>query len=161
MRFKLYSALLIAATLTACSDNQTKVFGYYSYKNELNGRERIAEVRKDGDSYLFIENALDNEHALALQKSTDGLSYQGAALTVSEDGSKLYFGPIHGTRVDKSYVEAARAKMEQDRKACDALQEEVTANAKALEAPAWNAYVRTLPGKTPKGCQLKGAGMRW
>ena len=156
-------ATLIAALtllLVGCGNDHDKAIGLYQYENKFTGSERVAEIKKDGDTYLFIENVLNNTDAMALSESDEGLSYRNTPLKLSEDGNTLYFGPINGTRISRDDLEAKFAAIENDKKICKELREQVIAN-KSLEKNEWNAYVKDVRGKMPKGCRISEANERW
>ncbi|WP_153020640.1 hypothetical protein [Pseudomonas sp. BMS12] len=156
-------ATLIAALtllLVGCGSDHDKAIGLYQYENKFTGSERVAEIKKDGDTYLFIENVLNNTDAMALSESDEGLSYRNTPLKLSEDGNTLYFGPINGTRISSDDLKAKLAAIEKDEKICGELQEQVAAN-KSLQKDEWNAYVKTVREKMPEDCDIVGAAMRW
>lgn len=156
-------ATLIAALtllLMGCGNDHDKAIGLYKYENKFFGWERVAEIKKDGDTYLFIENVLNNTDAMALSESDEGLSYENMPLKMSEDGNTLYFGPINGTRISSDDLKAKLAAIEQDEKICAELREQVIAN-KSLEKDDWNAYVKEVRKKMPEDCRISEANMAW
>lgn len=161
MKLKLIITTVLTLCIAACSDNTETLIGLYKYKKTLAGSERISEVKKDGDTYLFVEDVIGKSNAIALTETSEGLSYNNMPLKLSADRNTLYFASISGTRVDKTYLDEKLATIEQNKKTCSALQGEVNANAKSLGKESWNEYVKSLPGKTPTDCHLVGAGMRW
>ncbi len=161
MKLKLVLAIVIALGVTACSDNNEKAIGLYKYKNNLTGTEKVLEVKKDGSTYLFIEDVIHKSNPIALTETPDGLSYNNIPLKLSEDGNTLYFSSINGTRIDNKYLDEKLATIEENKKNCAALQTEVNANAKSMDKESWNKYVKSVRDKTPDDCHLIGAGMRW
>lgn len=161
MKLKLVFTTVIALCVTACSDNNEKAIGLYKYKNNMTGTEKISEVKKDGNTYLFIEDVIRKSNAIALTKTPDGLSYNNMPLKLSEDGNTLYFASINGTRIDKNYLDEKLSAIEKNKKTCAVLQAEVSTNAKSMNNESWNKYVKSLRDKTPDDCHLVGAGMRW
>ena len=159
---KIKATLLAALTvlLTGCGNDHDKAIGLYKYDNKFFGWERIAEIKKDGDTYLFIENVLNNTDAMALRESDEGLSYQDTPLKLSEDGNTLYFGPINGTRITRDDLKAKLAAIEKDEKICKDLRAEVIAN-QSLKKDEWNAYVKEVSKKIPKDCRINEASMVW
>ncbi|MDG1582339.1 hypothetical protein [Pseudomonas sp. GOM6] len=156
-------ATLIAALtllLVGCGNDYDKAIGLYQYENKFTGSERVAEIKKDGDTYLFIENVLNNTDPMALSESDEGLSYRNTPLKLSEDGNTLYFGPINGTRISSDDLKVKFAAIKNDKKICKELREQVIAN-KSLEKNEWNAYVKDVRGKMPKGCRISEANERW
>lgn len=151
---------ILAILLMGCGNDHDKAIGLYKYDNRFTGSERIAEIKKDGDTYLFIENVLNNTDAMALSQSDEGLSYRNMPLKLSEDGNTLYFGPINGTRISRDDLKAKLAAIENDEKICKELREQVIAN-KSLEKDEWNAYVKEVRKKMPKNCHIIEANERW
>lgn len=160
MKIKATLLAALTALLMGCGNDHDKAIGLYKYDNKFTGSERIAEIKKDGDTYLFIENVLNNTDAMALRESDEGLSYQDTPLKLSEDGNTLYFGPINGTRITPDDLKAKLAAIEKDEKICKDLRAEVIAN-QSLEKEAWNAYVKEAREKMPKGCRISEANERW
>jgi uncharacterized lipoprotein YehR (DUF1307 family) len=161
MKLKLVFATVIALCVTACSDNNEKAIGLYKYKHNMSGTEKISEVKKDGSTYLFVEDVIRKSNAIALTETPEGLSYNNMPLKLSEDGNTLYFSSINGTRIDNKYLDEKLAEIEQNKKNCAALQSEVNTNNKSMDNESWNKYVKSLRDKTPNDCHLIGAGMRW
>jgi hypothetical protein len=161
MKLKLVFTTVIALCITACSDNNEKAIGLYKYKHNMSGTEKISEVKKDGNTYLFIEDVIRKSNAIALTETPEGLSYNNMPLKLSDDGNTLYFASINGSRIDRNYLDKKLATIEQNKKTCAALQTEVNTNAKSMDNESWNNYVESLRGKTPDGCRLVGANMRW
>lgn len=104
MKIKLLIAIALALGITACSDDNKNAVGLYKYSHNLSGTEKIAEVKQDGTTYLFVEDVIGESNAIALTKTADGLSYNNIPLKLSENGDTLYFGSINGTRVDSNYL---------------------------------------------------------
>lgn len=161
MKFKSIAIIGLALSITACGDSNEKAVGLYKYNIALTGTEKIAEVKKDGDAYLFVEDTIRKSNAIALTKTADGLSYNNIPLKLSEDGNTLYFGPINGARVDGNYLSERLATIERNKKLCAELQEEVNSNEKAMPKEQWNEYNKSLKSRTPADCRIVGAGMRW
>lgn len=161
MKIKLITTIALAFAITACGDNNERAIGVYKYNVSLTGTEKISEVKKDGDTYLFIGDAINNRNIIALSKTSDGLSYNNIPLKVSEDGNTLYFGQINGTRVEASYLSERLATIENNKKLCAILQTEVDGNEKTMPKEQWNEYNKSLKTRTPDGCRIIGAGMRW
>lgn len=160
MKIKATLIATLAILLMGCGNDHDKAIGLYKYENKFFGWERIAEIKKDGDTYLFIENVLNNTNAMALSESGDGLSYEDMPLKMSEDGNTLYFGPINGTRISSDDLKAKLAAIEHDEKICNELREQVIAN-KALQRDDWNAYVKEVREKMPDDCRISEASMAW
>ncbi|MDX5371896.1 MAG: hypothetical protein LPK18_05615 [Pseudomonadaceae bacterium] len=161
MKIKLATTILLSLTVSACGDNNERAIGVYKHSAALTGTEIISEVKKDGDTYLFVGDAIKNKNIIALSKTSDGLSYNNIPLKISEDGNTLYFGKINGTRVDASYLADRMAAIENNKKICAELQAEADKNAKTMSKEQWNEYNKSLKTKTPDGCRIIGAGMRW
>ncbi|MDV5863674.1 hypothetical protein QM298_22895 [Pseudomonas mendocina] len=161
MKTKSLIIIAFAFGITACGDSNEKAIGLYKYNVALTGTEKIAEIKKDGDAYLFVEDAIRKSNAIALTKTSDGLSYNNMPLKLSEDGNTLYFGPINGARVDANYLSERLASIESNKKACAELQSEVEQNDKSMNKEQWNEYIKSINGKKPNGCNIIGAGMRW
>ncbi len=161
MTFKSIVTIAIALSITACGDSNDKAVGLYKYNVEMRGIETIAEVKKEGDVYLFIEDAIRKSNALALTETADGLSYNNIPLKLSEDGNTFYFGPINGIRVDGRYLAERLEAIENNKIICATLQQEVNDNKKNMSKEQWNAYNQSLGGKTPDDCHIVGAGMAW
>jgi hypothetical protein len=161
MKLKLVFTTVVLLCVAACSDNNERAIGLYEYKHNMTGAERISEVKKDGDTYLFIEDVIRKSNAIALTETAEGLSYNDMPLRLSEDGNTLYFASINGSRIDRNYLEDKLAAIEKNKQACAALQTELNANAKSMDKESWNKYIKSLRDKTPDGCRLIGAGMRW
>ncbi|MBA4244943.1 MAG: hypothetical protein C0452_13575 [Pseudomonas sp.] len=159
MQIKATLMATLTVLLMGCGNDYDKVLGLYKYDTFIAG-ERIAEIKKDGDTYLFIENVLNNTDAMALSQSDEGLSYQNMPLKLSEDGNTLYFGPINGTRISSEDLKAKLAAIENDEKICKELREQVIAS-QSLEKDEWNAYVKEVRKKTPKDCRISEANERW
>lgn len=151
MRLKFVSTVAFALLLTACGDSNDKAVGLYKYKSEITGTEKILEVKKDGEAYLFVEDVIRKDNAIALAETPDGLSYNNMPLKISKDGNTLYFSSINGSRVDKKYLDDKLEEIEQNKKACAALQKEVKAN-KSMDRESWNNYVKEL--KVPDDCDV-------
>ncbi len=160
MKIKATLIATLAILLMGCGNDHDKAIGLYKYENKFTGSEKIAEIKKDGDTYLFIENVLNNTDAMALSQSGEGLTYRNMALKLSEDGNTLYFGPINGTRISSNDLKAKLAAIEKDENICKELREQVIAN-KSLEKNEWNAYVKDVREKMPKGCRISEAYERW
>jgi len=161
MKLKLVLVTVIALCVTACSDNNEKAIGLYKYEHEASGKEKILEVKKDGNTYLFIEDVIGESNAIALMETSEGLSYNNIPLKLSEDGNTLYFYSINGTRIDKKYLEEKLAEIEQNKRICAELQAEVDMNKNSMDKESWNNYVKSLRDRTPDGCRLRDANMRW
>ena len=151
MKLKFVSTVAFALFLTACGNSNDKAVGLYKYKSEVNGTGKILEVKKDGGAYLFVEDVIRKSNAVALAEMPDGLSYNNIPLKISKDGKTLYFSSINGSRVDKKYLDEKLAEIENNKKACAALQEEVKAN-RSLDNKSWNKYVKDL--KIPEDCEV-------
>ena len=158
-------AIAFTLLLTACGDNNEEFIGLYKYKHSYT--ERILEIKKDGDTYLFIEDVLKNGDPRALSDTSDGLFYndgmffKNTPLKLSDDGNTLYFGPVNGTRVSREYLAEKLSAIEQNKILCERLQNEVNSNKESMDTEQWNQYVETLRGRTPKDCRLRGAGRKW
>jgi hypothetical protein len=161
MKIKLITTIALALAITACGDNNERAIGVYKHNVALTGTEIISEVKKDGDTYLFIGDAIKNRNIIALSKTTDGLSYNNIPLKISEDGNTLYFGQINGTRVEASYLSERLTTIESNKKICAKLQAEVDGNEKTMPKEQWNEYNKSLKIRTPDDCLIVGAGMRW
>jgi len=161
MKVKSTIAILIALAISGCSDNNEKLVGIYKYKHSFSGTEKISEIKKDGDAYLFVEDVIRKSNSIALTKTDDGLSYNNMPLKISEDGNTLYFGPINGTRVNDGYLSERLATIENNKKACTELQSEVKNNDKTMQTEQWNEYTKSIQSKTPADCHIIGAGTRW
>lgn len=161
MKTKPLITIALAFFITACGDSNEKAIGFYKYKHNLSGTEKISEIKKDGDAYLFIEDAIRKSNAIALTETADGLSYNNMPLKLSEDGNTLYFGPINGSRVDANYLSERLAAIESSKKACAKLQREVDQNDKDMNKEQWNEYIKSINDKKPDECHIIGAGMRW
>lgn len=154
------TALTLCISIYANADENA--IGLYTYNSPTTGSERIAEIKKDGDTYLFIEDVINKTNAIALSKGADGLTYNNMALKLSKDGSSLYFGPINGSRVDNNYLSERLETLAKNQKTCAALQNEVDTQSKAgLTTAEWNEFSQSLKTRTPADCHLIGAGMRW
>ena len=160
MKIKATLIATLAILLMGCGNDHDKAIGLYKYENKFFGWERIAEIKKDGDTYLFIEDVLNNTDAMALSESDEGLSYEDMPLKMSEDGNTLYFGPINGTRISSDDLKAKLAAIEKDENICKELREQVIAN-QSLEKEKWNAYVKEVRKKMPKGCRISEANESW
>lgn len=161
MKLKLIATIALALNITACGDSNEKVIGLYKYDFAMAGTERIAEVKKEGDAYLFIEDVIQSSNAIALAETADGLSYNNIPLKLSEDGNTLYFGPVNGTRVDGNYLSERLETIGNNKKICAELQQEVNDNAEIMPTEQWNEYSKSLRSRTPADCHIVGAGMRW
>ena len=161
MKVKITAMIALSILIAACGESQDKAVGLYKYKNQYTGTEKIAEVKKDGDAYLFIENVLQNGNAIALTNSDDGLSYRSMQLKISEDGNTIYFGPINGTRISADEFKSKLDAIESNKKACNELREEVIANDKTMKNEEWNSYVKSLSDKMPNDCRIAEASRRW
>lgn len=161
MKMKLAITIALLLALAGCGDSSERAIGLYRYQHALSGSEKIAEVKKDGDAYLFVEDVIRNSNAIALSKTTDGLSYNAIALKISEDGNTIYFGPINGTRVDGRYLSDRLAAIESNKKACVELQSEVDGKRDTLPAKQWNEYVASVKQRTPADCRIVGANTVW
>ena len=161
MKIRLTSTIALTLAISACSDNNESTIGIYKHNVALTGTEIISEVKKDGDTYIFVGDAIKNKNVIALSKTPDGLSYKNIPLKVSEDGNTLYFGKITGTRVDASYLSERITTIENNKKICAELQAEVDKNENTMPKEQWNDYNKLLKTKTPDGCHIIGAGMRW
>ena len=161
MKFTLMTTLILALNIAACGDSNEDAVGLYKYKAPMTGAEKIAQVKKDGDVYLFVEDVIRNSNARALTKNADGLSYNNMPLKISEDGQTLYFGRINGVRVDNHYLSERLNAIENNKKICAELQKEVTGNEKNMSKEQWNEYIKSLKSRTPTDCNIIGAGMRW
>ncbi len=161
MKIKLMVIAVLAFGITACSDSNESAVGLYKYSHNLSGTEKIAEIKKDGDAYLFVEDVIRKSNAIALAEKDDGLSYDNMPLKLSENGDALYFGPINGTRVDSQYLAERLVTIENNEKACVQLQDEVDQNDKSMNKEQWNEYVKSIRDKKPDDCHIIGAGMRW
>ena len=160
MQFKSIVIIGLALSIEACGDSNEKSVGLFKYEARA-GKEKIAEVKKDGDTYLFIEDAIRKSKPIALTKTADGLSFNNIPLKLSEDGDTLYFGPINGARVDSNYLSERLATVERNKKLCTELQEEVNGNQKAMPKEQWNEYIKSLKSRTPVDCRIVGADIRW
>lgn len=161
MKIKLLSTVALALAITACGDNNERAIGIYKYNVALTGTEKISEVKKDGDTYLFIGDAINNRNIIALSKTSDGLSYNNIPLKISEDGNTLYFGQINGKRVEASYLSERLTTIDNNKKICAEIQAEVDDNEKTMPKEEWNEYNKSLKIRTPDDCRIIGAGMRW
>lgn len=161
MKIKSATTIVLTFIITACGDNNEKAIGAYKYNVALTGTEKIAEVKKDGDTYIFIGDAIRKRNIIALSKTDDGLSYNNIPLKLSEDGNTLYFGQINGTRVDTDYLAERLTSFDDNKKACEKLQAEVNENEKSMPKEQWNEYNKLLKSRTPDDCNIVGAGMRW
>lgn len=161
MKIKLLITVALALGITACSDSNENAVGLYKYSHDISGTEKIAEVKQDGTTYLFVEDVIGESNAMALTKTADGLSYNNMPLKLSENGDALYFGPINGTRVDSHYLTERLKNIEINKKACAQLQGEVEQNNESMNKEQWNEYVKSIQNKKPEDCRIIGAGMRW
>ncbi len=161
MKIKSLITIALAFGITACGDNNENAVGLYKYSHNLSGTEKIAEIKKDGDAYLFVEDVIRKSNAIALTETADGLFYNNMSLKLSENGNILYFGPINGTRVDTNYLTERLITIENNKKACAQLQSEVEQNDKSMNKEQWNKYIKSIKGKKPDDCHIIGAGMRW
>lgn len=161
MSIKSITTIALTLCITACSDSNEKAIGLYKYNNNLTGTEKISEVKKDGDNYLFIEDVIRNSNAIVLTKTAEGLSYRNMPLKLSSDGNTLYFSSINGVRVDSNYLSEKLTTIGNNKKSCATLQDEINANEKSMNNEQWNEYIKSLRSKTPEDCHLTGAGMRW
>ncbi len=157
MKIRLASTIALTLAISACSDNNESTIGIYKHNVALTGTEIISEVKKDGDTYIFVGDAIKNKNVIALSKTPDGLSYNNIPLKGTEDGSTLNDGKITGTRADANYLSERITK----KKICAELQAEVDKNEKTMPKEQWNDYNKLLKTKTPDGCHIIGAGMRW
>jgi len=161
MKVKSVTTIALTLVITACGDSNEKAIGAYKYNVALTGTEKIAEVKKDGDTYIFIGDAIRKRNIIALSKTDDGLSYNNIPLRLSEDGKILYFGQINGTRVEASYLSERLASFESNKESCEKLQAEVNQNSKDMPKEQWNEYNKSLKSRSPADCHIIGAGMRW
>lgn len=161
MKIKLLIAVALAFGIAACSNKYENAVGVYKYNHDLSGTEKIAEIKKDGDTYLFVEDVIRKSNAIALAKTADGLSYNNISLKLSADGNTLYFGPINGTRVDNNYLSERLMTIDSNKKACVQLNREVEQNDKLMNDEQWNEYIKSIKGKKPDDCRIVGAGMRF
>lgn len=161
MKIKAVTTIALALILTACGDSNEKAIGVYKYNVALTGTEKIAEVKNDGETYIFIGDAIRKKNIIALSETDDGLSYNNIPLKLSEDGGTLYFGQINGTRVDVNYLSERLESFENNKKACETLQAEVDHNSKTMPKEQWNEYNKSLKSRSPADCHIIGAGMRW
>lgn len=161
MKIKLLITIALALGITACSDNNESAVGLYKYSHNLSGTEKVAEVKQDGATYLFVEDVIGESNAIALTKTADGLSYNNIPLKLSENGNTLYFGPINGTRIDSNYLAERLKIIENNKRACAQLQSEVEQNDKTMNKEQWNEYVKSIQNEKPDDCRIIGAGMRW
>lgn len=160
MKIKSLITIALAVGISGCVDSNEKVIGLYKYIHNFSSTEKIAEIKKDGDAYLFVEDVIRKSNAVALTKTNDGLSYDNMPLKLSEDGNTLYFGPINATRVNASYLSQRLANIESNKKACAQLQSEVDNN-KTMNNEQWNVYIKSINDKKPADCRIIGADMRW
>ena len=161
MKIELLIVIAFAFGITACSDSNESAVGLYKYSHNLSGTEKIAEIKKDGGAYLFIEDVIRKSNAIALAETADGLSYDNIPLKLSESGNIIYFGPVNGTRVDSQYLAERLITIEHNEKACAQLQSEVNENDKLMNKEQWNEYVKSIRDEKPDDCRIIGAGMRW
>ena len=147
------AVVVLALCVTACGDGNNKAVGLYKHSSNFTGTDRIVEVKKDGDTYLFIEDVIGKSNAIALTKTADGLSYNNMPLKVSEDGKTLYFGPVNATRVDTTYLSEQLANIEKNKKICESLKIEAKAN-KGLATEQWNKYIETVKSRKPANCYV-------
>lgn len=147
-------------TLSACSDSNDEYIGYYSYVRPSVGEEMIAEIRKDGDVYLFFENT--DRDALALDSTDVGLDYNGKSIRLSSDGDILYFAGITAERISETAVAERKENKRKAEEACNKLQAEVDARSDAIkDEQQWNDYVQQTRPTVPEGCRITGLGTRW
>lgn len=154
MNTKSVAMMAIALVLTACGNSNEKAVGLYKYDVSLTGTEKIAEVRKEGSAYIFVEDVIRKSNGIALTETADGLSYSNMALKLSEDGNTLYFGPINGTRVDRSYLTERLETIENNKRLCAELKEEVEANKENMPRAQWREYADSFKGRTPPDCHI-------
>lgn len=160
MKIRSIVTIALAVGITACGNSNEKAVGLYKHSSFM-GNEIIAEVKKDGETYLFIEDVIRGTNAMALTESADGLSYNDMSLKLSEDGNTIYFGPMNGIRVGREYLSERLELIENNKKACAALQGEVDANEKNMQKEQWNDFVGSIKSRTPADCRIVRAGMRW
>jgi hypothetical protein len=161
MDLKKISAISLLFFISACADSNDEMIGFYKYRHNLSGSEKIISIKKDGEAYLFVEDVIRNSNALVLTNSDGGLSFKNVQMKLSEDGNTIYFGSINGTRVSANYVTNRKNEIEINKKACAELQKEVDEKSKSMQTAQWNEYVQTLNNRKPENCNIIGAGMRW
>ena len=154
--------LLSILFLSSCGESKDDYIGSYLYKSPLTGSEILAEIKKDGDSYLFIENLKYPTRVLPLSVEDDGLSYNGQLLKISEDQSKLYFLGKTADRMSQSMLVEREKNQIKLREACSNIQAEIDHEASlGLSAKEWNTYVRSVRNTAPEGCNFKGLNLKW
>ncbi|ENM5791798.1 hypothetical protein V4V45_003696, partial [Vibrio mimicus] len=120
------------------------------------------EIKKDGDSYIFIENLKYPSKIFPLSIEDDGLSYNGKLLKISEDQSKLYFAGITADRMSQSMLVEREEGQRKLRETCNKIQAEIDHETLlGRSTKDWNAYVRSVQNTAPEGCDLKDLNLKW
>ncbi|HHK8465374.1 TPA: hypothetical protein ACQYBX_004649 [Vibrio parahaemolyticus] len=154
--------LLSVTGLASCGGNKDEYIGTYSYVKVSTGKEILAEIKKDGKSYLFIENIDRPSQVLALGVEDDGLVYDGKLLKLSSDQSKLYFGGITANKISESELNEWKKKRDELAEICGKIQVQIDQETKRnLSNSDWNEYVRNVRATTPDDCKLKGLNLKW
>ncbi|EGR1985716.1 TPA: hypothetical protein NG570_004543 [Vibrio parahaemolyticus] len=156
------SILLSMLFLVGCGESKDNYIGSYLYKSPFTGSEILAEIKKDGDSYIFIENLKYPSKVLPLSIEDDGLSYNGKLLKISEDQSKLYFAGITADRMSQSMLVEREEGQRKLRETCNKIQAEIDHETSlGRSTKDWNTYVRSVQNTAPEGCDLKGLNLKW
>lgn len=145
-------AIVLSGLVAACSDNNDRIVGHYTYNMEINNTEAIAEIRKDGDIFLFNDNVLRNKGGMVLSNTKDGLFLRSTPIKLSNDGNKLYFGSISAIRVNSSNVQSRLKKKDEDKKLCASLTSEMDKNYELMKRSEWDAYINSVKAKLPQDC---------
>ncbi|WP_412513487.1 hypothetical protein [Shewanella indica] len=154
--------LLSSAALTGCGESKDEYIGTYSYVKASTGKEILAEIKKDGESYFFVENIDRPSQILALGIEDDGLVYNGKLLKLSSDQSKLYFAGITADKISEPELNEWKKKRDELAKICDKIQVQIDQEIKQkLSNSDWNEYVREVRATAPDDCNLKGLNLKW